>query len=59
MKILVFLLSLLPFAGPLAAEDNSIAWLGDYREALRAGQRDAQADLRGVSLRGLNRRTRF
>ena len=35
MKILLFLLSLLPFGGSLSAEDNYINWLGDYREALR------------------------
>ena len=30
-----FLLLLLSFAGLVSAEDNSISWLGDYREALR------------------------
>jgi hypothetical protein len=30
-----FLLLLLSFAAPLFAGDDSIPWLGDYREALR------------------------
>ena len=36
IKPLIALASaLFSFGGSLAAEDNSIAWLGDYREALR------------------------
>ena len=35
MKFLIVLASaLVSFGGSLAAEDNGIAWLGDYREAL-------------------------
>ena len=33
--LFVLLSALVSFGGSLAAEDNGIAWLGDYREALR------------------------
>ena len=36
MKLLLLLISILfPFTASLSAEDISIPWLGDYREALR------------------------
>ena len=33
--LIVLASALVSFGGSLAAEDNGIAWLGDYREALR------------------------
>jgi hypothetical protein len=33
--LMILVSALVSFGGSLAAEDNGIAWLGDYREALR------------------------
>jgi hypothetical protein len=33
--LMVLASALVSLAGSVAAEDNTIAWLGDYREALR------------------------
>jgi hypothetical protein len=33
--LIVLMTALVSFGGSLSAEDNGIAWLGDYREAIR------------------------